>query len=252
MIGKGANIPQSDELKTLPRWAIVAFAARCARRVEPLFNINWSNAAQEHKEPVFQAIKLAEESAAIGTVKTEIRDIANKAKTASNQSSFAKYPPIISENPASYVCNAASHSADSAADASDAAKISPSTQELYKDAQAAYEKGDVKDPKSRAAVRDKYFEAFSTAFKTSKSHNASATNAFNAAENAVKAAAKSDPTTSSFYVPHYIRADFEKLKQAAAKENWTHTTKVAPDFFGELWHEGKPVWAQKESLVGQH
>ncbi len=31
------NIPTEKEIGQLPRWAQVAFAARCARRVQPLF-----------------------------------------------------------------------------------------------------------------------------------------------------------------------------------------------------------------------
>jgi len=31
------DIPEEEDLKKLPRWAIVAFAARCARRVQPLY-----------------------------------------------------------------------------------------------------------------------------------------------------------------------------------------------------------------------
>ena len=30
------KLPTEDEIARLPRWAIVAFAARCARRVLPL------------------------------------------------------------------------------------------------------------------------------------------------------------------------------------------------------------------------
>jgi hypothetical protein len=35
------TIPSEEEIKQLPRWAIVAYAARCARRVEPLFVFFW-------------------------------------------------------------------------------------------------------------------------------------------------------------------------------------------------------------------
>ena len=37
-----------EDLDKLPRWAIVAFAARCARRVQPLFTALWPVAPQEH------------------------------------------------------------------------------------------------------------------------------------------------------------------------------------------------------------
>lgn len=52
-----ASPPGLDIIETLPPWAIVAFAARCARRVRPLFN-GWGS------EVIDQAIELAESCAA--------------------------------------------------------------------------------------------------------------------------------------------------------------------------------------------
>jgi hypothetical protein len=58
------RLPTEEELRTLPRWAVVAYAARCARRVQPLFTHYWPDAPREHVEAVDRAITLAEAAAA--------------------------------------------------------------------------------------------------------------------------------------------------------------------------------------------
>lgn len=55
-----------EELRQLPRWAVVAFTARCARRAQPLFTMNWPQAPDEHVKAVEAAITLAESSARVG------------------------------------------------------------------------------------------------------------------------------------------------------------------------------------------
>lgn len=55
-----------EELRQLPRWAVVAFAARCARRVQPLFTKYWAKAPDEYVMTINTAITLAESSARVG------------------------------------------------------------------------------------------------------------------------------------------------------------------------------------------
>ena len=55
-----ALVPSSVEVREIPAFARVAFAARCARRVEPLFKAAWPRAPELHMESVRQAIVLAE------------------------------------------------------------------------------------------------------------------------------------------------------------------------------------------------
>jgi hypothetical protein len=50
----------TSELEELPRGAIVAFAARSARRVQPIFEQDWPNAPQGHKDALEKAIAFAE------------------------------------------------------------------------------------------------------------------------------------------------------------------------------------------------
>ena|GEM_PF-1202428 len=57
-------LPTEEEIAQLPRWARVAFAARCARRVLPLFRSSWRNAPTEHVLAVARAVEVAEQSAA--------------------------------------------------------------------------------------------------------------------------------------------------------------------------------------------
>jgi hypothetical protein len=49
--------------RRLPHWSRVAFAARCARRVQPLFQRAWPDATAGRKAAVEKAIQLAEQSA---------------------------------------------------------------------------------------------------------------------------------------------------------------------------------------------
>ena len=51
------------EIQALPRWARIAFAARCARRVQPLFAALWLGATEEHIAAIDHAISRAEQSA---------------------------------------------------------------------------------------------------------------------------------------------------------------------------------------------
>lgn len=61
-----------DELKAIPRWARVAFAARCARRVEPLLRVAWPDVRSDHVAAVARAIDYAEKSAARAEADSEL------------------------------------------------------------------------------------------------------------------------------------------------------------------------------------
>lgn len=57
------ELATKEEILQLPRWAQVAFAARCARRVEPLFLNNWPDAPLKHVEAVSHAVAAVEQFA---------------------------------------------------------------------------------------------------------------------------------------------------------------------------------------------
>ncbi len=58
------GIAPDEEINELPRWARLAFAARSARRVQPLFKASWPQAPDKHIIALDNAITLAERSAA--------------------------------------------------------------------------------------------------------------------------------------------------------------------------------------------
>jgi hypothetical protein len=57
------RLPTKKDLLQLPRWARVAFAARCARHVQPLLRTALPDAGVRQVEAVERAIRLAEEVA---------------------------------------------------------------------------------------------------------------------------------------------------------------------------------------------
>ena len=54
------------EINRLPHWARVAYAARCARSVLPLFDRAWPHAATERKQYLYNAIQFTEKSSTEG------------------------------------------------------------------------------------------------------------------------------------------------------------------------------------------
>jgi hypothetical protein len=59
------KLPTREEIARLPRWAQVAFMARCARRVLPLFKFSWPAAPAEYVAAIARAIELAEHAKVI-------------------------------------------------------------------------------------------------------------------------------------------------------------------------------------------
>jgi hypothetical protein len=57
------TLPTQEEIAALPRWAKVAFAARCTRRVLPVFKHNWPAAPKKHLDAVKKAVEVAERAA---------------------------------------------------------------------------------------------------------------------------------------------------------------------------------------------
>ena len=57
---ENVSIPSEEEIATLPRWARVAFSARCARRVLPLFGYHWPEAPAHHQRAITRAVSVAE------------------------------------------------------------------------------------------------------------------------------------------------------------------------------------------------
>lgn len=64
----GPPVPTQAEIATLPRWAQVAFAARCARRVQPLVKAFWPDIPEHHERAVDDAIRASARSAHLWTL----------------------------------------------------------------------------------------------------------------------------------------------------------------------------------------
>src|SRR5260370_9736553 len=83
------RVPSKAELSSLPRWAIVAFAARCAERVEPLFKRAWPQAPNSHVLAVRRAVQYAKEAAARAFADIdEAKQIALAADMASHEADW--------------------------------------------------------------------------------------------------------------------------------------------------------------------
>ncbi|MGF1578504.1 MAG: hypothetical protein ACFCD0_03990 [Gemmataceae bacterium] len=64
------ELPTVKDLRRLPWWVLVHYAARCADRVFPLFVKNWPDVERVHETAVRQAIELAYASAEEGSAKS--------------------------------------------------------------------------------------------------------------------------------------------------------------------------------------
>lgn len=123
------NAEQPDPAQ-LPHWARVAFAARCARRVFPLFSIYWPNALPERPEAVVRAIELAERSAAQGRPANGLKEAVTNATMVSGMAiatSLYGFPDADEPVPADGNAGAkASFVTKVAERAAEAAQVAPS------------------------------------------------------------------------------------------------------------------------------
>lgn len=66
MTSDQARTPSVEELRQLPRWALVAFVVRCAQRARPLFAQHWPDAPADQLGAIDEAIHLSATSARAG------------------------------------------------------------------------------------------------------------------------------------------------------------------------------------------
>jgi hypothetical protein len=83
----------------LPHWSRVAFASRCARRVQPLFEEAWPDADASRKEAVEHAITLAEQSAAKGQALDGLKRAVLGALMVAGQALIPHLYPVSVEEP---------------------------------------------------------------------------------------------------------------------------------------------------------
>ncbi len=199
------QIPTKKRIAGLPRWAQVAFAIRCARRVQPLFKAAWPEAPEDDVVAVEQAIHNAERQlAAYITISHADHGVLNTAIVA------AIAAARIAESTAS----------DSAARAAQAAIAAHAAATYATTAETPEANGRV----ARAA--------------SAEAHTAAALAATHAAH------AIHDVTTYNA-VGKAIRRDFETLKALSRMERWTDETRPSLESLGPLWLEGEePDWKE--------
>jgi len=175
------DIPTKEEIRKLPRWARVAFAARCARRVQPIFTAACPKSSKEQVEALERAILIAETAAAQGKVNAEA------ARAAADAATDAARGP----NAAYYTASAANNSCYAASAVPEAATFAAKSAALAAD----------------HAIYASEFAGFK------------------------------DEVVSGIWW------DFENIKKAAKREQWTDESPVPPESFGPIWPEGKePKW----------
>jgi hypothetical protein len=88
-----ATLPTREEIARLPRWARIAFAARCARRVFPLFSYQWKSAPKALSDAVSLALESAEATAARkGANASRASAAANRATAAASSARSVEAP----------------------------------------------------------------------------------------------------------------------------------------------------------------
>ena len=84
------GLPAEEEIARLPRWARTALAARCARRVLPLFRYYWPGAPATETEAVNQAVEVAERAAATALNAPALSDTAIDPEDGREATVFAR------------------------------------------------------------------------------------------------------------------------------------------------------------------
>jgi len=202
------TIPTKAEIAHLPRWARVAFVARCARRVLPLFKAGWRDAPQEYTAAVEHAVRVAEVTAG----RTDAHHSADTTIVAADAADGAVVAAVAAE--------ARAHSADSTEDADEAAYAAHTT--FFASARSA-----------RLA-------------SNAAAYAAAAADATDAARADLVAGAVS--AVSRDTSPRAIRLDFNTLRNTARDDHWDDRTPVTPTVFGPLWPDGPPPGWPEERI----
>jgi hypothetical protein len=203
------KLPTAEDIHRLPRWARVAFAARCARRALPLFRAAWPAAPAEHLRAVERAVLVAEQ------VATDARPVA--ADAADHRATAAD--PVVTADAAPAAADAVSSStADASADtaAADAAAADAYAAAAAADAAAA----DVAAAAARAA--------YAAAYAASAYAAADA-----AADDDAAAAAAYAADARTRVIPNIVK-DFQSILRLSREQGWTDNTSVSPEVFSPL------------------
>jgi signal transduction histidine kinase len=205
----------NNSFVALPRWALVAFIARCARRLLPLYEQDNAEPADQ-RMVVTRAILLAEKRAGMG-----------------GDSDTHDYEPLWTEG--QFVDNY-----DIDALASALAGAEEAATNTYSDIGSDKGKlpwGEMSIGQYTGvilAVTSLARLSFGAAF--GKDLNSEEPNFHELAEAAVKESLFADKSL----VPH-IERDVETLSELATSRQWNDGTAVGPEVFGDMWPDGRPA-----------
>lgn len=94
------DAPFEPDIDRLPRWARVAFAVRCAQRVEPVFRSTWPDAPREHRAMLRKTLTMAAAVAASGDGDAEaLRDFSAQLGQIASSTFDADVPPTDPGSP---------------------------------------------------------------------------------------------------------------------------------------------------------
>lgn len=214
------GLPTEEQIAELPRVASLAFAARCARRVLPLFRQFWPDASATHINAVDVAVLYAE------------RFAASRPEPDLNHS----FPKHVGVNYARRTAEAATVAASrrSSVESADAAAWAAETARCHApDHPTGMEAASYADSAKEAADAIRF-----QAVEILRSHSVESNDAPDADAHARAIAA--------------MRRDFDLLMYAAEQHQWTDDTPVPPEFFGPLWPDGEPEgWPGEDIAADQ-
>ena len=257
-------------LRKLPRWAIVAFAARCARRAQPVLEVSWPNAPRRHIQAIETTISVAEQSSKAGrlvagrnpSIPRDVREVgaiifgALAGAASLFAALFAAFVVFLvfeldapNKNSGTTLIAIVGVSFLTAIATISAAML---WRIRYSCADSAY-------AKRAGGVADAAFTVANSARATAPA-TAAATAAGNAAATVAShkdcpvAAANAaigahDALVSSYNADDAIdaaMADLELLEDLAEREHWTNKTRVPQSVFGDIWPNGPPERKKKE------
>jgi signal transduction histidine kinase len=204
----------SNSLASLPRWALVAFIARCARRLLPLYEHDNTEPADQ-RMAVTRAILLAEKRAEMGGT-GETSDY----EPLSGDGQFVDHYDIEA------LASALAGSEEAASNTfrelgSDEGKVPWSEMSIGQYTAVILA--------ATSLARLSFLSAFG------KDLDDQHQNVPELAEAAVKTSLLADEALE----PHILR-DLAVLERLARESKWDDTSRVGPEVFGELWPDGRP------------
>jgi hypothetical protein len=198
------SLPNKDDLAKIPRWARVALAVRCARRVTPLLRRSWPEASAQHVTLLNQALNFAEgiPSGSSSQKTSEIE--ASASKSGSALRGIASRANSEDCSPAAEVALAVSYACFAALAALRNAPATDATEMAISSA-----------AKALMSARD------------SKDFARTGVSVVNADVEDLIA---------------HIGNDFDRLLKQKGAEKWQDSTRVKAEMFGPLWPSASPKW----------